>query len=68
MDRPALIARKHEVQAAIRSTIRARDQLRRVAEPSRAERRHLARLERRIDQLAAEESRLRAAIDRTPAF
>lgn len=64
MNRDQLIARKHEVIAAIQ---RARSELeRRQQEPSTWRgRRQIAALENRLDQLMAEEYRLRLQIDQT---
>jgi hypothetical protein len=65
MDRSRLIDRKHEVIAA-RARIRRRIEHERRKPDGRLIRRRIARLEAEHDRLAAEESRLRAAIDRTP--
>jgi hypothetical protein len=64
MTRDQLIARKHEVIAAIQ---RARRQLeRRQQEPSTwRTRRQIAALHNQLDQLMAEEHRLRIQIDQT---
>lgn len=64
MTRDQLIARKHEVIAAIQ---RARRQLERLQQqPSTwRTRRQIAALERKLDQLMAEEHTLRLHIDQT---
>jgi len=63
MDKASLIARKHEVIAQIARVRRelARENL----HPTKKNRRKRARLERQLEQLMAEEYRLRLQIDRS---
>ncbi len=75
MDQAALIARKHETQGRL---AQARRELARLeaqvapqlgtppkASPDRSTQRRIGQLQTKIDQLMAEEYRLRLAIDRT---
>ncbi len=63
MNKDALIARKHEVIAQI---ARIRRELEREQQgTTKAHRRQRERLERRLEQLMAEEYRLRLLIDRS---
>lgn len=65
VDRRRLIDRKHEVIAEIARLRRRIDHARATTAADRRSRRRIARLEAELDRLAAEESRLRGAIDRT---
>ncbi len=63
MDKASLIARKHEVIAQI---ARVRRELERENQhPTKKNKRKRAQLERRLEQLMAEEYRLRLQIDRS---
>jgi phage shock protein A len=62
-DRTELIARKNEVQGKIARLRRQLEQLRQQDSPR--QRRQIERLETQLEQLMAEEYRLRLAIDRS---
>ncbi len=63
MDKAALIARKHEVIAQI-ARVR-RELVREQQHPTKKNRRRRAQLQRQLEQLMAEEYRLRLQIDRS---
>jgi len=63
MDRSALIARKNEVRRQLDRLHRELDAQQSAADPKR-NRRRIANLAQQIDQLMAEETNLRLAIDR----
>ncbi len=64
MSRARLIDEKQSVIARAAVARRELDRLRRQAEPDARTRRRIATLEREVEHLAAEEHRLRLAIDR----
>ena len=74
MDRAALIARKHEIQRKLAQARRELDRLQALwdaqaaaqgdAKPNRSIQRRMDQLQTTVEQLMAEEYRLRLAIDR----
>jgi hypothetical protein len=64
MDRSALIARKNEVRRQLERVRRELDAQQNAADPKR-NRQRIAQLEQQCEQLMAEETNLRLAIDRT---
>jgi hypothetical protein len=75
MDQAVLIARKHEIQGRLaqarreltwlEAQVAPRPNITLDASPDRSTQRRISHLQTKIDQLMAEEYRLRLAIDRT---
>lgn len=65
MERQALIARKHEVRRRLERTQALLSRIENAADPKQ-DRRRISQLQQQVEQLMAEEYRLRLAIDRSP--